>query len=110
MPAAWQPRALRWLENSSRMSWTREEVDHKLHQIMIAIHKNCSQTAANLRHSRQSGERRQHRRLLKGRQCDDGPGTGVAPAGVVDHKGVDAFHPRIFFVAIVWPRFYRPSQ
>ena len=29
-----------------RLSWTREEVDDRLHKIMIAIHKNCFETAA----------------------------------------------------------------
>ncbi|MEI7499951.1 MAG: NADP-specific glutamate dehydrogenase [Bacteroidota bacterium] len=28
-------------QNSMRMSWSREEVDSKLHNIMINIHKNC---------------------------------------------------------------------
>ena len=28
-------------QNSMRMSWTREEVDSKLHNIMVNIHKNC---------------------------------------------------------------------
>ena len=28
-------------QNSMRMSWSREEVDSKLHEIMINIHKNC---------------------------------------------------------------------
>ncbi len=28
-------------QNSMRMSWSREEVDSKLHDIMIAIHENC---------------------------------------------------------------------
>jgi len=32
-------------QNSARISWTREEVDDKLHQIMIAIHRNCFETA-----------------------------------------------------------------
>ena len=68
---------LEMAQNSARISWTREEVDEKLHQIMIAIHKNCFETARDLRDSRQSGERRQHRRLLEGGQCDDGSGTGV---------------------------------
>ena len=65
-------------QNSARLSWTREEVDHKLHNIMIAIHKTCFETAEDLRHSGQSGERRQHRRLPEGRQFHAGPGTGVA--------------------------------
>ena len=28
-------------QNSMRLSWTREEVDKRLHQIMLAIHDNC---------------------------------------------------------------------
>ena len=32
---------LEMAQNSSRMSWTREEVDNKLHQIMKSIHKTC---------------------------------------------------------------------
>ena len=32
-------------QNSLRLSWTREEVDSKLHGIMKAIHANCSRTA-----------------------------------------------------------------
>ena len=32
-------------QNSMRLSWSREEVDEKLHTIMINIHKNCFDTA-----------------------------------------------------------------
>jgi glutamate dehydrogenase (NADP+) len=32
-------------QNSMRLSWTREEVDDRLHKIMIAIHANCFETA-----------------------------------------------------------------
>jgi len=32
-------------QNSMRLSWTREEVDDRLHKIMVAIHKNCFETA-----------------------------------------------------------------
>ena len=32
-------------QNSMRLSWTREEVDERLHNIMIAIHKNSFETA-----------------------------------------------------------------
>ena len=32
-------------QNSLRLSWTREEVDERLHNIMIAIHKQCYETA-----------------------------------------------------------------
>jgi glutamate dehydrogenase (NADP+) len=32
-------------QNSMRISWTREEVDERLHKIMISIHKACHETA-----------------------------------------------------------------
>ena len=32
-------------QNSMRLSWTREEVDKRLHDIMISIHNACTQTA-----------------------------------------------------------------
>jgi glutamate dehydrogenase (NADP+) len=32
-------------QNSMRLSWEREEVDARLHQIMINIHQNCADTA-----------------------------------------------------------------
>jgi len=32
-------------QNSQRLSWTRQEVDQKLHNIMIAIHKQCYEAA-----------------------------------------------------------------
>lgn len=34
-------------QNSLRLSWTRQEVDTRLHGIMKAIHKQCSDTAAD---------------------------------------------------------------
>jgi glutamate dehydrogenase (NADP+) len=36
---------LEMCQNSMRLSWTREEVDQKLHNIMKSIHKNCVETA-----------------------------------------------------------------
>jgi glutamate dehydrogenase (NADP+) len=33
-------------QDSMRQMWTREEVDDRLHKIMIAIHKDCYETAA----------------------------------------------------------------
>jgi glutamate dehydrogenase (NADP+) len=36
---------LEMAQNSARLSWTREEVDNRLHQIMIAIHTSCYDTA-----------------------------------------------------------------
>lgn len=32
-------------QNSMRMSWTFEEVDAKLHQIMVNIYRNCAASA-----------------------------------------------------------------
>jgi glutamate dehydrogenase (NADP+) len=32
-------------QNSLRLNWTREEVDNRLHEIMVKIHKNCHDTA-----------------------------------------------------------------
>ena len=32
-------------QNSMRMNWSREEVDRRLHDIMISIHRTCAQTA-----------------------------------------------------------------
>ena len=32
-------------QNSQRLAWSRQEVDNKLHQIMISIHRSCFETA-----------------------------------------------------------------
>jgi len=32
-------------QNSMRLPWPKEEVDHRLHQIMISIHRTCVDTA-----------------------------------------------------------------
>jgi glutamate dehydrogenase (NADP+) len=32
-------------QNSMRLSWTREEVDQRLHDIMVSIHESCTRTA-----------------------------------------------------------------
>ena len=32
-------------QNAMRISWTREEVDQRLHDIMTAIHKQCFEAA-----------------------------------------------------------------
>lgn len=37
---------LEMVQNSMRLPWTREEVDKRLHQIMVTIHKNAFDTAA----------------------------------------------------------------
>jgi glutamate dehydrogenase (NADP+) len=37
---------LEMTQNSMRLSWSREEVDQRLHRIMVDIHSNCRATAA----------------------------------------------------------------
>jgi glutamate dehydrogenase (NADP+) len=37
---------LEMCQNSMRLGWTREEVDHRLHGIMKSIHKTCVEAAA----------------------------------------------------------------
>jgi glutamate dehydrogenase (NADP+) len=37
---------LEMMQNSQRLSWSRDEVDRRLHDIMKAIHHNCFETAA----------------------------------------------------------------
>lgn len=37
-------------QNSTRLAWTRDDVERRLHQIMINIHKNCFETAATYGH------------------------------------------------------------
>ena len=36
---------LEMAQNSQRMSWSRGEVDERLHEIMVAIHKQCFEAA-----------------------------------------------------------------
>jgi glutamate dehydrogenase (NADP+) len=36
---------LEMVQNSMRLAWSREEVDDRLHRIMIAIHRSCFETA-----------------------------------------------------------------
>jgi glutamate dehydrogenase (NADP+) len=42
---------LEMVQNSMRLPWTRDEVDQRLHQIMITIHKNAYDTAAEYGHA-----------------------------------------------------------
>ncbi len=43
--------ALEMAQNSQLMSWTREKVDRRLHQIMVNIHQTCFETAERYGHS-----------------------------------------------------------
>ena len=36
---------LEMTQNSMRLSWSREEVDQRLHEIMVNIHQSCVDTA-----------------------------------------------------------------
>ena len=61
---------LEMAQNSTRMTWTREEVDRRLHGIMKAIHTACRETAEAYGVAGQLRQRRQHRRLPEGRRRD----------------------------------------
>ena len=37
-------------QNSIRLAWTAEEVDARLHEIMVTIHRNCKETAEKYGH------------------------------------------------------------
>jgi glutamate dehydrogenase (NADP+) len=39
--------ALEMAQNSARLAWTAEEVDEKLHQIMVNIYNNCKKASEN---------------------------------------------------------------
>ena len=69
---------LEMCQNSMRLPWTREEVDKRLHQIMVTIHKNAYDTADRIRPAGQPRRRRQHRRLRQGRRRHARPGPGLA--------------------------------
>ena len=58
---------LEMAQNSARLNWTREEVDDRLHKIMIAIHRNSYETAEIYGTPGQSRERGQYRGLPQGR-------------------------------------------
>ena len=54
--------ALEMSQNSMRYSWTREEVDGKLHQIMQSIHDQAAGAAEDVLDRRKLRGRREHRR------------------------------------------------
>ena len=66
-------------QNSLRLSWTREEVDARLHGIMKAIHKQCVDAAAAYGMPGNYVDGRQHRRLPQGRRLDARPGRRLSP-------------------------------
>ena len=92
-------------QNSQRLSWTREEVDHKLKSIMANIHERPGprpgilfrQILHQLRH------RRQHCRLREGGGFHDRPGSGLSPgcdtlAANVKTQQKRRVRPALFFI------------
>ena len=65
-------------QNSLRLSWTREEVDARLHGIMKAIHRQCVEASSRVRHGGQLRRGRQHRRLPQGRRLHARPGRRLS--------------------------------
>ena len=68
---------LEMTQNSMRLPWSREEVDSKLHQIMINIHETCVKYGKNLVGFHQLCKRCKHRRICKSCQCHAGTGDCV---------------------------------
>ena len=73
MPAVSRPVVWRCPKTLATPAGTREEVDNKLHNIMIAIHENCHNTAKEVGTPGKLRQWRQCRGLLEGRGRDDGP-------------------------------------
>lgn len=61
-------------QNSMRLSWTFEEVDSKLHDIMINIHKNAYEAAEQYGMKGNYVARCQYRGLYESSQYHDGAG------------------------------------
>jgi glutamate dehydrogenase (NADP+) len=60
---------LEMTQNSMRLPWTREEVDAKLHQIMINIHKTCVKYGTEKPTAHQLRKRCQHWWFHKSSRC-----------------------------------------
>ena len=73
--------ALEMSQNSMRLSWSRKEVDAKLHSIMKSIHATCQEHAKRYGSPWQPGSRRKYCRFPQGGQCHDGPRFGMNPGG-----------------------------
>ena len=73
---------LEMAQNSMRISWTREEVDNRLYNIMKNNPRGLPSHRGEVRHAGKLRERRQHRRFPQGGECDDGSGVGLARASV----------------------------
>jgi glutamate dehydrogenase (NADP+) len=58
-------------QNSMRLAWNRDEVDQRLHRIMVDIHRNCQTTAEAYGVPGKLCHGGQHRRLYQGGRCHD---------------------------------------
>ncbi len=69
--------ALEMQQNASRDSWTFDDTEARLAEIMRRIHDRCLTTADEYGPAGQLRRRRQHRRLHPGGRRDAGPGLGL---------------------------------
>ena len=67
---------LEMTQNSMRLPWTREEVDARLHQIMISIHETCVKYGTK-KMEYQLCKRCQHWWFYQSCRCHDGTGSGI---------------------------------
>ena len=69
--------ALEMSQNSMRLSWSFDEVDAKLKDIMVNIFNNIDSAAEGIRHAGQLRGRREYRGLPQGGQRDGSAGRGL---------------------------------
>ena len=68
-------------QNSMRLSWSREEVDSRLHGIMKSIHKSCLGRFGSLRQKGRLRDGREYRRFRQSRKIDAGLRRRLIPRG-----------------------------
>ena len=94
--------ALEMSQNSQRLSWTFEEVDAKLKDIMIEIFHKVDLAAKEYATPGDYVAGAQHRGLPEGCRCYDGPGRGVIPQSFINicKRGTagSAALPRLFCI------------
>ena len=80
--------ALEMSQNSMRLSWTFEEVDQKLRQIMVNIFHNTADTAQAIWSRRRLRHGREHRGLYEGRQRHAGARHGLRETHCAERRAV----------------------
>lgn len=75
--AAWLTSALEMSQNSMRLSWSFDEVDAKLKDIMVNIFNNIDSAAKEYGMPGQLRRRREYRGLPQGGQRDGSAGRGL---------------------------------